>query len=814
MPVPSPRNKILPARGDYTDLAAGVASIADGEICYAIDQDQYYQKEGGSLVSVGATKAQGILADSSVQPGDSITTLNNNAGYVTANQVPLANSAVQPGDGVSVLVNNSGYITASELTTLSPVTSVNYRTGDVVIRKSDVGLSEVDNTSDLDKPISTAQQAGLDVKADLVGGVVPNSQLPSFSPGNYLGAVVDEAAMLALTGAEGDWCLRTDVSTTWYITGSDPSDINDWVQVASTSSGVSSVNGETGTVVFTPEDLGAVSSTGGSFTGNVLIGGTLPSSPNIELNADGSITTEADVTINTLTIGLGGGSVLTNTALGLSALINNTTGGNNAAFGYQALLNNTIGVNNIGVGREALLGNTEGTNNTAVGRQAGYNNTTGGNNAAFGYQALLNNTTGANNTVVGRAAFLSNTEGVLNTAVGRQAGYYIEGSNNTILGAYKGTSADATLSDTVIISAGTIEKLRIDSTGGLLFGGTLPSAPNITLSVDGSITTAADATINTLTIGLGGSSVSTNTAIGLSTLASNTTGANNVAVGRNTLSANTEGSQNTAVGQAALSNNTTGGNNTAVGRSGLLSNTEGDQNTAVGQAALSLNTTGSSNTAAGYQSLQNNTIGTDNAALGREALQNNTEGIGNAAIGRSALDGNTEGDFNTAIGRSALLNNTTGSGNVGIGGRDSAGTYTPVFSTTTHSDRIVMGSTSVTNAYVQVAWTVTSDARDKTNFASVPYGLDFVNQLKPTAYQFKLDRDAEETNGGVRYGFKAQDILALEGDNPVIIDNEDPDHLKYKGEHLVPVLVNAVQELTAMVNDLQAEVQALKEAAS
>jgi len=64
----------------------------------------------------------------------------------------------------------------------------------------------------------------------------------------------------------------------------------------------------------------------------------------------------------------------------------------------------------------------------------------------------------------------------------------------------------------------------------------------------------------------------------------------------------------------------------------------------------------------------------------------------------------------------------------------------------------------------------------------------------------------------VRYGFKAQDILALEGDNPVIIDNEDADNLKYKGEHLVPVLVNAVKELTGMVKDLQNEIAALKSA--
>ena len=45
--------------------------------------------------------------------------------------------------------------------------------------------------------------------------------------------------------------------------------------------------------------------------------------------------------------------------------------------------------------------------------------------------------------------------------------------------------------------------------------------------------------------------------------------------------------------------------------------------------------------------------------------------------------------------------------------------------------------------------------------------------------------------------------MALEGDNPVIIDNENDEALKYKGEHLVPVLVNAIKELTARIKDLE-----------
>jgi hypothetical protein len=118
-----------------------------------------------------------------------------------------------------------------------------------------------------------------------------------------------------------------------------------------------------------------------------------------------------------------------------------------------------------------------------------------------------------------------------------------------------------------------------------------------------------------------------------------------------------------------------------------------------------------------------------------------------------------------------------------------------------------MGHTAVTNAYVKVAWTVTSDARDKTNFSSVPYGLDFVSKLEPISYQFKTSREDETPNGNVRYGFKAQDILELEGDNPVIIDNEDLESLKFNSDSLIPVLVNAIKELKAELDLLKSKVE-------
>ncbi len=46
------------------------------------------------------------------------------------------------------------------------VISVNGRTGEVVLTKTDVGLGNVDNTADINKPVSKPQQTALDAKAD------------------------------------------------------------------------------------------------------------------------------------------------------------------------------------------------------------------------------------------------------------------------------------------------------------------------------------------------------------------------------------------------------------------------------------------------------------------------------------------------------------------------------------------------------------------------------------------------------------------------------------------------------------------------
>ena len=53
------------------------------------------------------------------------------------------------------------------------------------VTKAQVGLGNVDNTSDANKPVSTATQTALNKKADLVDGKVPESQLPATSANAY-----------------------------------------------------------------------------------------------------------------------------------------------------------------------------------------------------------------------------------------------------------------------------------------------------------------------------------------------------------------------------------------------------------------------------------------------------------------------------------------------------------------------------------------------------------------------------------------------------------------------------------------------------
>lgn len=188
-------------------------------------------------------------------------------------------------ENTSDLVNDSGYITANE----APVQGVKgssesrYRTGNVSISKTDIGLSEVNNTSDANKPISTATQTALNAKQDkLTAGAnitIDANNVISASGGEGGGAVDSvngKTGVVVLdaedVGALPDSTTASDLGAYVKPTGGIPkSDLASAVQTslgkadtALQSAPVTSVNSKTGSVVLSASDVGAyVKPTGG-----------------------------------------------------------------------------------------------------------------------------------------------------------------------------------------------------------------------------------------------------------------------------------------------------------------------------------------------------------------------------------------------------------------------------------------------------------------------------------------------------------------------------------------------------------------------
>ena len=107
-------------------------------------------------------------------------------------------------DNTSDATKNSASVTLTNKILTSPV--INSPTG---IVKGDVGLGNVDNTSDTNKPISTAQQTALDLKANLISPVFTGT--PSLPSGTIsLGSFLVTAIAAPGTPAAGKGSIYID----------------------------------------------------------------------------------------------------------------------------------------------------------------------------------------------------------------------------------------------------------------------------------------------------------------------------------------------------------------------------------------------------------------------------------------------------------------------------------------------------------------------------------------------------------------------------------------------------------------------------
>jgi hypothetical protein len=172
---------------------------------------------------------------------------------------------------------------------------------------------------------------------------------------------------------------------------------------------------------------------------------------------------------------------------------------------------------------------------------------------------------------------------------------------------------------------------------------------------------------------------------------------------------------------------------------------------------------------------------------------------------------NTTGCNNNFFGRQAGLCNTTGVNNLFFGCNSGVGAA-GLANITTESNRIIMGNSSHTCAQIQIAWTTVSDIRDKCIFGNVPHGRGFLEKINPVKFAFK-DRTTgclTDPEGKRRYGFSAQEILEAEGNEPVITSTENPDKLQVTNDYLIPILVNAIKELSAEIETLKGRISLLE----
>ncbi len=529
-----------------------------------------------------------------------------------------------------------------------------------------------------------------------------------------------------------------------------------------------------------------------------------------------------------------------NTAVGRNCMTTMTNGGFNVALGASSFGNNG-GSHNIAIGAYTLGrniydgSNVGGSYNVAI-CAGSLSRNKGGYSVGIGYNTLHNHTTADDALAIGTYASEKLTTGTLVTAIGNEANRYgTTGYGGVFIGHHSGrgnsTATDVTHQTNTAVGAYTLEAVRAGKDNvaiGYGAGQSLEYAERSVLigfNAGHNIEGGSDNICIGYKAGEALTSYHGNAFIGYQSGRQATSAVYNQGLGHHSLNSLTTGDRNVGIGMEAGGSITTGEYNTCIG-AGTGGPSGGSYNVAIGTKCSSGSDSGyTKNVQIGYESMKEygGYQTTESTTVGSQSAYKLITGHRATAFGAKSLYNIHSGSDNTGIGYEAGYDITNGS-NCTFIGHDSGKSGSPSGSVTTGSNVICLGDNNVTDLYCADTSISSSDKRDKTDVTDFTHGLKWVEQLKPVTYKWdkrswysddlSATPDGSKKKAKQHIGFLAQDVLAIEQadgfaskkDDMLVVNlNEDDTAYGLKYERLVPVLVNAIKELSAKVKALEAK---------
>lgn len=245
------------------DAAAGTASLRTLGTGATQAAAGDHGHAAGAITGLAAVATSGSASDitTGTLPNSVLPPLAISETYPVASQAAMLALTAQRGDVAIRSDLNKSFILSTDspstladwkelLTPTDAVTSVAGKVGVVSLVKGDVGLGNVDNTSDAAKPVSTAQQAALDLKTEAhtfsVSGAVATATGAHrlYVEGNYTIVSVRASVGTAPTGAslivdvnKNGTTIFTTQSNRPTIAASGNTDLADAIEVSSLASG-------------------------------------------------------------------------------------------------------------------------------------------------------------------------------------------------------------------------------------------------------------------------------------------------------------------------------------------------------------------------------------------------------------------------------------------------------------------------------------------------------------------------------------------------------------------------------------------------